>query len=123
MSKPATSTGSEKELEELIATLKHTCPTEHYAGLIAETIEFLLQSDKIAVGKLLFEAYQDLASSVEESQNSRIDKDRARRREQESHDRMEGRLHEATQHPCEMEIDSIRCLPLKDSIQRAVVLL
>lgn len=115
--------GSEKELEELIATLKHTCPTEHYAGLIVSTIEFLLQSDKVTVGKLLFEAYQDLASSVEESQTCRIDKDKARRREQESRDRKEGRLHEATEHPCEKEINSIRCLPLKDSIRRSVDLL
>lgn len=115
--------GSEKELEELIATLKYSCPTDHFARLIAETIEFLLQSDKAAVGKLLLEAYQDLTSSVEESQNCRMDKDKARRREQESHDREEGRLHEAPQHPCEIEIDSLRVLRLKDSLRRAVDLL
>lgn len=111
--------GSEEELTQLVATLKHECPDEHYADVIGKTITFLLQSDKRSMAILLFESYQDLESSVALAQTTRIEKDTKERAEREKKERKEG--HGMTgpfvEHPCEKEIDAVICKPLNESVR------
>lgn len=113
--------GSEEELNELVATLKHSCPDNNYVQVINETITFLLQSEKLSMARLLLESYQDFDATVSQSQTARLDKDILNREEQEKIDRKEGRNFEVFyQHPCENDINAIRCLPIKECIQHAI---
>ena len=110
--------GSEEELKELLATLKHTCPDEHHVNVISETVTFLLQSDKQSMATLLFQSYNELVSLVEESQTARLEQDKMAREEHEQKERKEGRLNDFVEHPCEKEITGIRCKALKEGVHR-----
>jgi hypothetical protein len=109
--------GSEEELKELVATLTHTCPDEHYVDVISETITFLLQSGKHSMATLLFEAYQEFDSAIARSQTTRLDRDKKTREDQETNGRKERHLHDFIEHPCEKDINSISCKPLKESLR------
>eukprot|EP00581_Thalassiosira_minuscula_P011614 CAMPEP_0183715248 /NCGR_PEP_ID=MMETSP0737-20130205/9558_1 /TAXON_ID=385413 /ORGANISM="Thalassiosira miniscula, Strain CCMP1093" /LENGTH=680 /DNA_ID=CAMNT_0025944337 /DNA_START=4 /DNA_END=2046 /DNA_ORIENTATION=+ len=109
--------GSEEELKELVTTLGHTCPDEHYVAVISETIIFLLQSDKQSMATLLFESYTDLKSIVTQSQNSRLEQDKKEKEEREKRERKEGRINDFVEHPCEKDINAITCKPLQESVQ------
>ncbi|KAL7542565.1 hypothetical protein ACHAXR_012383 [Thalassiosira sp. AJA248-18] len=111
--------GSEEELKELVTTLGHTCPDDHYVDVISETITFLIQSDKQSMATLLFEAYKELESAVEQSQTGRLERDRKEKEEREKKERKEGRINDFVEHPCEKVINAIHCKQLKDSLQSA----
>jgi elongator complex protein 1 len=112
--------GSEEHLKELVMTLTTTCPDEHYLGNISETINFLLQSGKRSLARLLFEAYHDIETAVTKSQTSRLEADRAARREKERLARKEGLIYENTEHHCEKEVNAVHCKSLPTSIENVM---
>ena len=109
--------GSEEELKELVTTLTHSCPDEHFVDVIGETITFLLQCDKQSMATLLYESYIELQSVVEQSQTSRLERDHEEKVKREKEERKEGRVNECVEHPCEKDIDAIRCKPLQGSVE------
>jgi elongator complex protein 1 len=112
--------GSEEELRELVATLNHACPDDDYIDVICETITFLLESEKHAMAKLLFESYKDIESAIAQSQNARLMQDMKTRTHLEQKEREGGYKSNFTQHPCEQDIDTLVCKPLQDSIQNVM---
>lgn len=115
--------GSEEELKQLVETLGHACPDDHYVDVICETITFLLESDKQAMAKMLFESYKELESAIVHSQNTRLEQDKKMRTECEEKERQEGGKHEFIQLPCEKVIDDILCKPLCESIENVFLYL
>jgi len=109
--------GSEEELTGLVETLTHACPDDHYVNVISETITFLLQVDKKSMATLLFESYKELSSVIEQSQVNRMTKNNEAKIEREKEDRKEGRIYENVEHPCEKDINAIKCLPLNKSVE------
>jgi len=106
--------GSEEELKELVTTLGHTCPDDHYVDVISETITFLLQTDKQSMATLLFESYKELESAVALSQTTRLGRDQE---EREKKERKEEHLNEFIEHPCEKDINAISCRPLSSAVE------
>lgn len=106
--------GSEEELNELLTTLGHTCPDEHFVDVIDETITFLLQTDKQSMATLLFQSYKDLESAVAQSQAKRL---RLDQQEREKEERKDEHLNEFTEHPCEKDTNGIKCRPLSSSVE------
>ncbi|KAL9188474.1 hypothetical protein ACHAXT_006852 [Thalassiosira profunda] len=116
--------GSEEELKDLLSTLEHTCPDDHYVEVICETITFLLRSDKQSMAILLYESYKEMESAVVQSQAARAERDANERLESEQKERKEGRLpNNFVEHPYEKRINSIRCKPLRESLQTVISLL
>ena len=109
--------GSEDELIELVATLKHTSPDEPLVNAISETITFLLQSHKHSVAKLLFESYSELNSAIAQCQSERSRQDKREREEFEKRARKEGRMSNFIEHSCEKDINAIICKPLQETVQ------
>ena len=109
--------GSEEELKELVTTLTHACPDDHFVDVISETITFLLQCGKQSMATLLYESYIELQSVVEQSQTSRLERDHEEKMKREKEERKEGRMNECVEHPCEKDIDAIRCKPLQESVE------
>ncbi|KAL3765880.1 hypothetical protein ACHAW5_002113 [Stephanodiscus triporus] len=91
--------GSEEELKELVTTLEHACPDDHYVDVICETITFLLESDKHSMAKMLFESYKQLETAIVQSQNARLAQDMKIRTDCEKKERHEGCKNEFIQHP------------------------
>jgi hypothetical protein len=109
--------GGEEELTELVSTLTHSCPDDYYVDVISSTITFLLQSGKRAIAELLLDAYTNLEDVVLKSQTERLDQDRKNQEEIEKSIRMEGGIYQFVQHPCEKDVDALRCKPLPETLR------
>jgi len=110
--------GGEEELTELVATLTHGCPDEYYVAVISSTLTFLLQSGKRSMAEQLLDSYTSIEAVVLKLQTERLDKDRKKQEEIERSTRMEGGIYQLVQHPCEKDIDAIRCKPLPETVTR-----
>ena len=108
--------GSEEELAQLVETLIHACPDEHYIDVICGTITFLLESGKHSMAKMLFETYEHMKSEISQSQNDRLEQDKKMRAELEKKERQEGGKTDFIQHPREKDVDAIVCNPFDESI-------
>jgi elongator complex protein 1 len=109
--------GGEEELTELVNTLTHSCPDGHYVDVISSTITFLLQSGKRPMAELLLDAYTNLEDVVLKSQTERLDQDRKNQEEIEKSIRVEGGIYQLVQHPCEKDVDALRCKPLPETLR------
>ena len=110
--------GGEEELNELVTTLIHSCPDEYHLAIISSTLIFLLQSGKQSMAEQLLDSYSNIESMVHNLQTERIDADRKKQEEIERSIRMEGGIYQFVQHPCEKDIDVIRCKPLPENVKR-----
>jgi elongator complex protein 1 len=108
--------GGEEELTDLVTTLTQTCPDEDFSAVVSSTLAFLLQSGKRTMAELLLYAYKNLEAIILKSQNERLDQDRKKQEEMEKSIRMDGGIYLFVQHPCEKDIDALRCYPLKESL-------
>ena len=112
--------GGEEELAELVATLTHSCPDEYYVAVISSTLTFLLQSGKRSMAEQLLDSYTSIEAVVLKLQTERLDKDRKKQEETERSTRMEGGIYQFVQHPCEKDIDKIRCKPLPETVTKVL---
>lgn len=110
--------GGEEELTELVDTLTHGCPDEYYVAVISSTLTFLLQSGKRSVAELLLNSYTNIEAVVLKSQTERLDKDRKKQEEIEKSTRKEGGIFHFVQHPCEKDVDALRCKPLPETVTK-----
>jgi len=110
--------GGEEELTELVATLTHGCPDEYYVAVISSTLIFLMQSGKRSMAEQLLDSYTSIETAVLKLQTERLDKDRKKQEEIERSTRMEGGIYQLVQHPCEKDIDAIRCKPLPETVTK-----
>jgi elongator complex protein 1 len=110
--------GGEEELAELVATLTHGCPDEYYVSVISSTLTFLLQSGKRSMAEQLLDSYTSIEAVVLKLQRERLDKDRKKQEEIERSTRMEGGIYQFVQHPCEKDVDEIRCKPLPETVTK-----
>ena len=110
--------GGEEELTDLVATLTHGCPDEYYVAVISSTLTFLLQSGKRSMAELLLNAYTNIEAVVLKSQTDRLDQDRKKQEEIEKSTHMEGGIYQLVQHPCEKDVDALRCKPLPETVTK-----
>ena len=105
-------------MAELVATLTHGCPDEYYVSFISSTLTFLLQSGKRSMAEQLLDSYTSIEAVVLKLQTERLDKDRKKQEEIERSTRMEGGIYQFVKHPCEKDIDEIRCKPLPETVTK-----
>jgi len=110
--------GGEEELAELVTTLTHGCPDEYYVAVISSTLTFLLQSGKRSVAELLLDSYANIEAVILKSQTERLDQDRKKQEEIEKSIRKEGGIYQFVQHPCEKDVDALRCKPLPETVTK-----
>ena len=109
--------GSEEELNHLISKLKENLIDDDYLETIVESIQFLVQMEKIAIAKSLFMAYKSFKSRITQYQQERIHKTKIRSEELEKEARQEGRFHEKIVLSCEETVDKLCCSDLPQTLE------
>jgi len=120
--KPKKKRGSEEELQGLIGMLKSSCPDSYYAATITETIKFLVVVQKLPLAQELFNAYNCMSDSIEESKVERIKIMKREKAEAELLTRSEGNQHELNHFlvdiPSEKIVDALSCSQLAISLSQ-----
>jgi len=82
--------GSEKELLELVQTLRSNCIEDGYRDIISDTITFLVRSGNCTLARCLFDCYMTSVDEMMNAKMTRIDQERTERAEMEKQERREG---------------------------------
>ena len=115
--------GSERELTALVETLKVNFVNKRYTEVVVETITFLLQVGKGDLAQALYDAYNQVRESINNSQNERKEETKKEDDEAVFASRREGGGYEKLTLDCESEIDALQCTELPVSIPQVFAFL
>jgi len=112
--------GSEEELKSLVMTLKSNCIDEAYYDIIAETIEFLAQVGRVSLASQLFDSYNQMRVAINDSQQNRLSKAKAKEEDAKKKALKEGHDHDNTfvKIDCEDEVDALCCKMMPDALEQ-----
>lgn len=118
--KPKRKPGSIEELNGLVQTLRLCCPKDDYAFCVTETLQFLIFANQVPVATELFNAYQSMAKSIEDSRDKRVESAGKEKSQAEQVTRVEGEQDEGNfvliELPIEKEMDELSCAILPGSL-------
>jgi elongator complex protein 1 len=113
--------GSEEELKGLVTTLQVNCADADYAGTIADTIQFLIFVQQLALATEVFKSYNAMRDAIEKSQTERIEATTKEKVEAEHISRLEGEQHDdnhvLVELPVEKVIDELTCVEIPESLR------
>lgn len=118
--------GSLEELNQLVSTLQVNIVNDGTkVDIIVDTITFLLQVGKTIHGRNLYDSYNNMSSTIQSIQQSRIEqmlneqKEEAKNHEENHHYFEDNIVHL----PCENEVNNLSCKELPSTLQEAFIYL
>jgi elongator complex protein 1 len=113
--------GSQEELNSLVFALKGCCPNEEFAGIVSETIRYLVRVQELTLAIELYKRYKIMRESIAKLQTERMETARVQKLEAEKRSRgmIEGGpddAHVLLELPEEKEVDSLSCASLEPSL-------
>ena len=113
--------GSQEELTSLVFALKGSCPNLEYAGILSETICYLLRVQQVTIASEVYKHYNTMRESIakiqsERMETARLDKVEAEKRSRGTRDDGPDDAHVLVELPEEKEVDGLRCAPLESSL-------
>ena len=114
--------GSQEELTSLVFALKGCCPNLEYAGIVSETIRYLLRVQQLTIASEVYKRYNTMRDYIAKIQGDRIERTRLAKLEAEKRSRgmreeyQQDDAHVLIELPEEKEVDDLCCAPLERSL-------
>lgn len=114
--------GSQEELTSLVFALKGCCPNLEYAGIVSETIRYLLRVQQMTIASEVYKRYNTMRDYIAKIQGDRIERTRLAKLEAEKRSRgmreeyQQDDAHVLIELPEEKEVDDLCCAPLERSL-------
>jgi elongator complex protein 1 len=111
--------GSERELHDLVLTLRSSCVDAAYRDIVAETILFLSRQGKTIIARSLYDGLVSLTQSVVDSQSERIENARVEKLKKEKIERRDGLADNHCEEvilSVEKEVNTMHCATLPESV-------
>ncbi|GKY92334.1 hypothetical protein MPSEU_000204500 [Mayamaea pseudoterrestris] len=109
--------GSEQELKGLVNTLHSTCVDEKSRDIIEESIFYLFREGELACARELYDGFMSFATKIKLLQHTRLQETTGKKMLQEKErQRLGGLSTEELFHSSELEVDSIACPSLSESL-------
>ena len=112
--------GSEEELQGLVGLLKSSCPDSDFGATITETIQFLMVVQNLTLAQEVFNAYNRMRDSIDQSRLERMDDMTKEKAKAELLTRSQGvehdLIHILVDLPVEKEVDALSCALLATSL-------